>query len=62
MRKRIPCLKEEQLARQLAVRLSAEDMKHLSVIKSRYGVKADAEAIRIAIRETTKKIQNEASK
>lgn len=47
------------MAKQLAVRLSAEDMKHLSVIKSRYGVKADAEAIRIAIRETTKKIQHE---
>lgn len=49
----------QDFAKQLAIRLRKEDIKNLNIIRERYGVKAYAEAIRLAIRETVKKINDE---
>ncbi len=54
-------LEKEELKHQLAVRLTKSDLQNLNVIKKYFGVNAYSEAIRIAIRETVRMLE-EASK
>ena len=45
--------------RQLAIRFDGDDMKRLEKIQARYNVKSFADAVRVAINETVRKIEAE---